>query len=65
MKTLFDILDEEKQLIEKCYDLQQEELKSNAPLKQQKQTYREFEKQMKKLEKEKKICLKNMKKNNA
>lgn len=63
MKTLFDILDEEKQLIEKCYDIQQEELKSNAPLKQQKQTYRKFEKQMKKLEKEKKIYLKNMKDN--
>lgn len=63
MRTLFDILDEKKQLIEKCYDIQQEELKNNAPLKQQKRTYREFEKQMKKLEKEEKKCLKNMKNN--
>ena len=63
MRTLFDILDEQKQLIEKCYDIQQEELKSNAPLKQQKRTYREFQKQMKKLEKEEKKCLKNMKNN--
>ena len=63
MRTLFDILDEKKQLIEKCYDIQQEELKTNAPLKQQKRTYREFEKQMKKLEKEEKKCLKNMKNN--
>ena len=54
MRTLFDILDEKKQLIEKCYDIQQEELKTNAPLKQQKRTYREFQKQMKKLEKEEK-----------
>ena len=54
MRTLFDILDEQKQLIEKCYDIQQEELKNNAPLKQQKRTYREFKKQMKKLEKEEK-----------
>lgn len=57
MKTIFDILDEEKKLIEEHYNLQQEELKNNAPLKQQKQTYKEFEKQMKKLEKEKKECL--------
>lgn len=63
MKTLFDILDKEKNLIEKYHNLQQEELKNNTPLKQQKQTYKEFEKQMKKLEKEKKMCLQNMKNN--
>ena len=57
MKTIFDILDEEKKLIEDYYNLQQEEIKNNAPLKQQKQTYKEFEKEMKKLEKEKKECL--------
>lgn len=57
MKTLFNILNKEKNLIEKYHNLQQEELKNNAPLKQQKQTYKKFEKEMKKLEKEKKECL--------
>lgn len=62
METLFDILDKEKILTEKFYNLQKEELKNNVPLKKQKQTYNEFEKQLKIIEKEKKQCLKLMKK---